>query len=66
MKREPFLSKIVYACIKLGASPLVSSLSVSPRSNDRPDVVLNGDRTKPKKRKDDPIWCLAEIHMGVV
>ena len=54
MKGEPFLSKMVYACIKLGvgprcgASPFVTSLSVSPRSNDRPDVVLNGDRTKKK------------------
>ena len=55
MKGEPFLSKMVYACIKLGvgprcvASPFVTSLSVSPRSNDRHDVVLNGDRTKKKK-----------------
>ena len=54
MKGEPFLSKMVYACIKLGvgprcgASPFVTSLSVSSRSNDRPDVVLNGDRTKKK------------------
>ena len=59
MKGEPFLSKMVYACIKLGvgpwcgASPFVTSLSVSPRSNDRPDVVLNGDRTKKKKRWSD-------------
>ena len=46
MKGEPFLSKMVYSCIKLGvgprcgASPFVTSLSVSPRSNGRPDVVL--------------------------
>ena len=69
MKGEPFLSKMVYACIKLGvgpwcgASPFVTSLSVSPRSNDRPDVVLTGDRTK---KKDGPIGCLAEIHTGVI
>ena len=55
MKGEPFLSKMVYARIKLGvgprcgASPFVTSLSVSPRSNDRPDAVLNGDRTNKKK-----------------
>ena len=70
MKGEPFLSKMVYACIKLAvgpryrAFPFETSLSVSPRSNDRPDVVLNGDKTK--KKKDGPIGCLAEIHMGVV
>ena len=70
MKGEPFLSKMVYACIKLGggprcgASPFVTSLSVSPRSNDRPDAVLNGDRTK--KKKDGPMGCLAEVHTGVV
>ena len=70
MEGEPFLSKMVYACIKLGvgprcgASPFVTSLSVSPRSNDRPDTVLNGDRTK--KKKDGPIGCLAEVHTEVI
>ena len=68
MKGEPFLSKMVYACIKLGvgprcgASPFVTSLSVSPRSNDRPETVLNGDR----QRKDGPIGCLAEVHTEVI
>ena len=63
MKGEPFLSKMVYACIKLGvgprcgASPFVTSLSVSPRSNDRHDVVLNGDRTKKKKRWSHWVSC---------
>ena len=70
MKGEPFLSKMVYACIKLGvgprcgASPFVTSLSVSPRSNGRPDVVLKG--IEQRKKKDGPIRCLAEIHTGVV
>jgi len=63
MKGEPFLSKMVYACIKLGvgrrcgASPFITSLSISPRSNDRPDVVLNGDITK-KKKKIVPLGVL--------
>ena len=69
MKEEPFLSKMVYACIKLGVGPrcgaslFVTSLSVFPRSNDRPDVVLNGDRTQ---KKDGPIGCLAEIYTGAI